>query len=50
MSWPICETDIGGEDLLVTTATATGSAEDVMGSCNVDSCTAILCYLTSACG
>ena len=35
MSWPICESDIGGEDLLVTraTATATGSAEDVMGSC-----------------
>ena len=33
MSWPICESDIGGEDLLVTRATATGSAEDVMGSC-----------------
>ena len=33
MSCPICESDIGGEDLLVTRATATGSAEDVMGSC-----------------
>ena len=43
MSWPICESELGGEDLLVTRATATGSAQDVMGSCttdNVDSCTA----------